>query len=391
MAYIKSMSSKKITTIILAAGSGVRAGFETPKQYLTLAGKSILRHSIEGFLQYGDVQVVIRKGDEDLYKKATHGLTLKPVIYGGQSRQQSVFNALKYVKDDASDIVLIHDAARPFASKKVIENIIAALEHNRAAIPAIPVKDTLKLNKAGLVEKNISRHNLYQVQTPQGFYFEDIFKAHEKFQTQNFTDDANLIEAMGGHVFLSEGEEDNFKITTKYDYERAKIMTEKPSFRVGQGFDVHAFETSNASQNNVIICGVKIPHEFKLVGHSDADVGLHALVDAILGAVGRGDIGEHFPPSDEKWRGADSSLFLIRALEIMVEEGFEIANIDLTIICEAPKITPHKDAMRKHIAAIAKIDISKVNVKATTTEKLGFTGRKEGIAAQAVVTVIKTF
>lgn len=387
-------NNKKIGVIIVAGGSGTRFGAEIPKQYLPLNGKPVLQHSIEAFSGFADfIQVVIRREDVAIFKAIEteleeHGMQILPPIFGAATRQGSVKNGLIALEKVGCEVVLIHDAARPLVSTQVIENVLNGVEKHHYAIPVVQQKDTLKLGKKGFIEKTISRKNLVCAQTPQGFEFAKIYEAHKKLQDFNYTDDASMVEAMGEKVALVEGDENNLKITTKADLQLAEIIlggsNKMNSVRVGMGFDVHEFEAGDG----VILCGIKIAHNKKLKGHSDADVAMHAITDAILGAIGAGDIGEHFPPSEAKWKGADSAVFLKHASEVAYERGYKINNVDVTIIAEEPKITPHKAAMIANIAEILELEKQQINIKATTTEGLGFTGRKEGIAAQAVVSVV---
>ena len=381
----------KTIALIVAGGRGERLNADLPKQYMQLGGKSILRHSIEAFLgnkAIDGVRVIIHPKDKELYKQATLGLKLLAPVIGGKTRQESVKNGLISLKNISPDYVLIHDAARPFINSNVIKNVISGLKNNKAVVPVIPVSDTVKKVKSGKILRTIERENLALAQTPQGFHYSDINKAHEKAakNKKDFSDDAAVAEFSGITVKTVAGKKGNYKITDEEDMKRAKKEL-KYETRVGTGFDVHAFGLS--SKNNLImICGVPVKHERKLVGHSDADVGLHAIVDALLGAIGQGDIGLHFPPSDKKWKNADSAIFLKHAVKLVQEKGGIISNIDVTIICEEPKLVSYKNKMQKRVAEIAGIEQGKVNIKATTTEGLGFTGRKEGIAAQVVVSVM---
>ena len=378
----------KVAILIVAAGRGHRVGADMPKQYIPLAGKAILHHTVNAFLQvpYVDlIQTVIHPDDHDLYNKAMGDLTVLPPVNGGETRQQSVMKGLQALARHEPDIVLIHDAARPFITPKQIEDIIVKTAEYGAVIPTLPMTDTVKKVTDGKVQKTLERSSLARAQTPQAFRFKLIFMAHKRMEDKDFTDDSAVAEACGIQLLTHPGEERNFKITTSEDLKKATHMIKEnlTDIRTGLGFDVHAFETGS----NVILGGITIPHDRKLKGHSDADVALHALTDALLGAIGEGDIGTHFPPSDERWKGVDSDLFLKHAASLLTERKGIISNIDLTIICEAPKISPHAEAMRDNIADILELEVTRVSVKATTTEKLGFTGRSEGIAAQAIVTV----
>lgn len=373
--------------LIVAAGRGHRAGRGLPKQYRLLAGQSLLRRSCLAFLNHPRVDAVgavIHPDDVSLYADSTAGLEMLPPVYGGATRQDSCRNGLESLTGLAPQKVLVHDAARPFVDEATIGRVLDALGDSPAAIAAIPVTDTLKRAGArGLVAGTVEREGLWRAQTPQGFRYDEILAAHRKLASQSLTDDAVVAEAAGLAVALTPGSEANFKLTTEDDFARAERMLGTGDIRVGSGFDVHRFDEGTS----VTLCGIKIKHDKSLAGHSDADVGLHAITDALLGAIGEGDIGSHFPPSEAKWRGADSSLFLRHAAELVGERGGKIRHLDVTLICEGPKVGPHRDSMRARIAEIVGIAIDRVSVKATTTEGLGFTGRGEGIAAQATATV----
>jgi 2-C-methyl-D-erythritol 4-phosphate cytidylyltransferase/2-C-methyl-D-erythritol 2,4-cyclodiphosphate synthase len=374
--------------LIVAAGAGTRFGGELPKQYMPLAGRAVLRHSIEAFLSHAavsGVRVVISAEHRSLYDAATAGLRLLPPVHGGPNRQDSVRNGLESLADQQPAHVLIHDAARPFLSAAIIDRALAALAAGPGAIVAIPVTDTLKRAKDGHVGETVDRTGLWRAQTPQAFRFGEILSAHRAARGAAMTDDAAVAEAAGMPMKLVMGADDNFKITTAEDLQRAERMLAPaaPEFRTGTGYDVHRF----AAGDGVTLCGIRIAHDQALEGHSDADVGLHALTDAILGAIGAGDIGSHFPPSDPQWRGVDSAQFLGHAAKLVATKGGRITHVDVTLICERPKIAPHRAAMISRIAGILGLADDRVSVKATTTEGLGFTGRREGIAAQAVATV----
>jgi 2-C-methyl-D-erythritol 4-phosphate cytidylyltransferase/2-C-methyl-D-erythritol 2,4-cyclodiphosphate synthase len=373
--------------LIVAAGRGHRAGGELPKQYRTLARQSVLRRSCDSFLRHpriDAVRAVIHPEDSDLYTDATAGLALMPPVHGGATRQESCCNGLESLTDLAPRQVLIHDAARPFVDDVTIDAVLDALAGAPGAIAAIPVTDTLKKASAeNRVAGTVEREGLWRAQTPQGFHYDDILAAHRALAGRRLTDDAAVAEAAGIDVALALGNEDNFKLTTEEDFVRAERMLEINDIRVGNGFDVHRFDEGDS----VMLCGVNIKYDRALVGHSDADVGLHAIADALLGAIGEGDIGSHFPPGDARWRNADSALFLRRAASLIDQRGGAIRHLDVTLICEGPKIAPHRDEMRERVAEIAGVGIDRVSVKATTTEGLGFTGRGEGIAAQATATV----
>ena len=382
-----------VAVVIVAAGRGERAGGEVPKQYRDIGGEPMLRPTLRAFLSHARVdlvQPVIHPGDENFYRAATAGLSkLSPPVAGGATRQASVRAGLEALAPAAPALVLIHDAARPFLSGALIDRAIAAGKATGAAVPGIAIADTVKaIDAAANVVETLDRGRLRVVQTPQVFAFDVILKAHRRAAAaglQNFTDDAALAEWAGHRVSVFEGETGNVKVTTNDDFDRAEILNlaRLSDVRTGTGFDVHAF----ADGDHVMLAGIRVPHWRGLTGHSDADVGLHALVDAILGALADGDIGAHFPPSDPQWKGAASDRFLSFACERVRARGGMIAHLDLTIVCEAPRIAPHRDAMRARIAAIAGIPVTRVGVKATTSERLGFTGRGEGIVAIAAATV----
>jgi 2-C-methyl-D-erythritol 4-phosphate cytidylyltransferase/2-C-methyl-D-erythritol 2,4-cyclodiphosphate synthase len=375
--------------LIVAGGSGQRFGAERPKQYLDLAGKPVLRRTVEAFLrhpQVGGVRVVIDPAWRDAYDAAVTGLGLPDPVAGGASRQDSVRNGLEALAaDGAPGLVLIHDAARPLIDETTIGAVIAALDEQPGAIAAVPVADTLKRGNDGVISATVDREGLWRAQTPQGFRFPDILEAHRAAAGLSLTDDAAVAERAGLAVALVPSKEDNFKVTTPDDLTRATraVMSSLWDIRTGSGFDVHRFTDGDF----VTLCGLQVPHSHGLEGHSDADVGLHALTDAILGALAAGDIGSHFPPTDPRWRGADSAKFLRHAADLVTERGGVMAHADVTIICERPKVGPHRAAMAERIAEILGIEVGRVSVKATTTEQLGFTGRREGIAAQAVATI----
>lgn len=374
-----------VAVLVMAAGRGLRLGGDEPKQYRMLGSMSVLARSLMLFTTHprvDGVQAVIRAEDRSTYDQTTAGLKLPPPVIGGATRQDSVRNGLEHLAADPPDLVLIHDAARPLTPPSMISRVIDALAASPAVLPALPVADTLKQGAEGRVLATVPRAGLFRAQTPQGFRFADILAAHRRFAGSEMTDDAAVAEAAGLPVALVPGDEAAFKITTSDDLERARRLSGES--RTGTGFDVHRF----GAGDHVWLCGVRVPHERGLIGHSDADVGLHALTDAILGAIGAGDIGQHFPPSDPKWKGAASSRFLAHAAELVRGRGGRIVHVDVTVICERPKVGPHRETMRAAIAAILGIEIDRVSVKATTTEGLGFTGRSEGIAAQAAATVI---
>ena len=372
--------------IVVGGGTGSRFGGDTPKQYQSLAGVPIFRRALAAFADHpavDGVQAVIGAADVERFAAACGDLPIRPPVEGGTSRSASVRAALDALAADAPARVLVHDAARPLPSAALIARVVTALEQDAAVVPGAPVRDTLKRAPAGLIEATIDRSGLVAVQTPQGFAFELLREAHGR--GDDATDDAGLVERLGVPVRVVEGEPTNLKITAPEDLAlAARWLAPTRSPRVGTGFDVHRLVPGDG----VVLGGIRIPCEFALTGHSDADVVLHALTDALLGTLGVGDIGTLFPPSEARWQGADSALFLDEAARRVVAAGGEIAHLDLTLICERPKIGPHREAMRARIAAILGLDAARVSVKATTTERLGFTGRGEGIAAQAAATVL---
>jgi 2-C-methyl-D-erythritol 4-phosphate cytidylyltransferase / 2-C-methyl-D-erythritol 2,4-cyclodiphosphate synthase len=375
----------RIAALIMAAGRGSRLGGETPKQYLPLGGRAVLRHSVDRFRARADIAVVrcvIGPADRPLYEAA--GIDATATV-GGAARQDSVRLGLESLADDPPDLVLIHDAARPLLDDAVIDRVLAALRGAPGAVAALPAVDSLRRAADGRLMGVVPREGVWRTQTPQGFRFPEILAAHRAAAGAAATDDAEIAMQGGLEVRVALGSEDNFKITTADDLARAeRLLAERlGDVRVGSGFDVHRFGPGQ----RVMLCGVPVPHGAALLGHSDADVGLHALTDAVLGALGEGDIGAHFPPSDPRWKGQASERFLQRAAALVATRGGLIAHVDVTILCEAPKVGPHREAMRRRIAEILAIDIGRVSVKATTTEKLGFLGRGEGIAAQATATV----
>jgi 2-C-methyl-D-erythritol 4-phosphate cytidylyltransferase/2-C-methyl-D-erythritol 2,4-cyclodiphosphate synthase len=384
--------------LIVAAGQGTRARAAVPKQYALLGGTSVLARTLSVFLDHSAVDLIIvaiAAGDRALYDQAVHRREhpkLLPPVAGGAMRQRSVLNGLRALAPLSPAHVLIHDAARPFVTADVLDRVLAALQRAPGAVAAVPLSDTLKRGGPdGRVTGTVDRAGLWRAQTPQGFRFADILGAHEAALAagrEDLTDDAAVAEWAGLAVELVAGSEANMKLTTAEDMARAAALAAAPpafpDVRTGQGFDVHRL----VAGDHVWLNGVHIPHTHSLEGHSDADVGLHALTDALLGAIGDGDIGQHFPPSDERWRGAASHLFLADAARRVRARGGAISNVDVTILCEAPKIAPHREAMRTRIAEILSLDVGRVAVKATTTEGLGFTGRREGIAALATATVV---
>lgn len=382
-----------VAAVIVAAGRGHRAGSAMPKQYRMVAGEPIIRPTLLAFLKHPQiniVQPVIHPDDEAAFRAATAGLAnLLPPVWGGATRQASVRAGLEALRANAPDLVLIHDAARPYLTGGLISRAIAAAQEYQAAVPAIAIADTVKkIDDRQMVTATLDRGELRTVQTPQAFAFDLIIELHRRAAAagrEDFTDDAALAEWAGHSVRVFEGESGNVKLTTNDDFARAEALrlAALGDVRTGNGFDVHAF----ADGNHIMLGGVRIAHSRGLTGHSDADVALHALVDAILGALAEGDIGAHFPPSDPQWRGAPSERFLSFACERVRARSGIIANLDVTIVCEAPRISAHRDAMRARIAEIADIAVERVAVKATTSEKLGFTGRGEGIVAMATATL----
>ncbi len=379
------MVSVPITVaLIVAAGSGSRVGGDIPKQFRPVRGKPMLRHSYEALSAHpsiSKVYVAIGAGQEAEASTALHGLPEAIFVQGGATRRESVHLGLKAIATDGgADRILIHDAARPFLPGTVIDDLIDALDEAPGAVPALPVVDSLSRGDQNLSE-TVDREQLWRIQTPQAFAFADIFAAHEIWTGDEPTDDARMLMASGGQVRIVPGSEALNKFTFSTDFAGSTM----PSFRSGNGFDVHRL----VPDAELWLCGVLIPHDKGLAGHSDADVAMHALTDAILGAIAKGDIGDHFPPTDPQWRGASSDRFLAYAMQLARDEGYALANADVTIICERPKVGPFRGQMRQRLAEIMAVDVDCISVKATTTEMLGFTGRGEGIAAQATATFEK--
>ena len=393
--------------LIVAAGRGRRVGGPTPKQYRALAGRAVLGHSVGRFAQHpriDRVRVVIDAADRPLYDDAVAasagadaGKLLAPVG-GGATRQDSVLKGLESLAGAAPDLVLIHDGARPLVAPAVIDGTLDALAAHEGAVAAIALSDSLKraAPEGPVVAESVARERLWRAQTPQGFRYPAILAAHRAAAGGALSDDAAVAERAGLAVALTAGDEDNLKITTERDFARAeRILAAQEGgpaaaaadaafeTRVGMGFDVHRFGPGD----HLMLCGVRVPHAQGVIGHSDGDVGLHAIVDAVLGAIAAGDIGTHFPPSDEAWRGADSERFVAHALELLAARGGRLCHVDVTLVCERPRIGPHRPAMLARLAALLGLDPTRISLKATTTERLGFTGRGEGIAAQAVATV----
>ncbi len=388
----------EVAAVIVAAGRGERAGqsAEGPKQYRLVGGKPVLRHTLETFLsdaRIGRIVVAIHPDDEALFAEAAEGLTDRvTAIHGGPTRQASTRLALIALHDPDPQIVLIHDGVRPFIDRELIGRVIGAVEEGTGALPSLPVADTLKrAGHAGLIAETVPRHDLHGAQTPQGFPFSLIAAAHDRafhLGRDDFTDDSAIAEWANIPVRLVAGSVDNIKLTWARDIaladQRMNRASAFPDVRTGNGYDVHSFTGGDA----VVLCGVRIPHSRRLSGHSDADVGLHALTDALLATCGAGDIGTHFPPSDPQWKGAASHIFVEHAARIVRTAGGRIANADVTLICEAPKVGPHRAAMTAAMATMLGIAEHRISIKATTNEKLGFVGREEGIAAIATVSVI---
>jgi 2-C-methyl-D-erythritol 4-phosphate cytidylyltransferase/2-C-methyl-D-erythritol 2,4-cyclodiphosphate synthase len=373
----------RVAAVVLAAGRGVRAGGEVSKQYQLLAGEPMLRHALRGLAGHRAISrllAVIGPGDQAAHAAAAEGLGFGESVQGGATRQASARAGLEALASDPPDFVLIHDAARPLVPPAVIDRLLGALEQADGAIPALPVADTLKRAEAGQVGATVARENLFRVQTPQAFRFARILEAHRGARAE-VTDDAALIEADGGRVVLVEGDPMLEKVTAPGDLARLERLYFPTELRVGTGFDVHRLQAGR----RLVLCGVEIPHAQGLAGHSDADVGIHALCDAIYGALAEGDIGAHFPPSEARWRDADSAIFLRHAAGRIAACGGRLVNGDVTLICEAPRIRPHVAAMRARLSGLLGVEQERIGVKATTTEQLGFAGRREGIAAQAAV------
>jgi 2-C-methyl-D-erythritol 4-phosphate cytidylyltransferase/2-C-methyl-D-erythritol 2,4-cyclodiphosphate synthase len=377
-----------VTALIVAAGSGSRVGGELPKQYRPIAGKAVLAHAVDALTSHpriDAVRVVIGEGQQDVALEALAGRDVGELIVGGETRQQSVRRGLEALAvQGAPDLVLIHDAARPFCPIDVIDRLLKALATNSAAVPALPAADTLMRGKDKHLGDTVDRTHLNRIQTPQAFHFQRILDAHRVKASESFTDDATLARAALVGVVRVEGDEALNKITLIGDFARAEErLRARLVSRTGIGFDVHAF----AGEGPIVMGGIEVPHGKGLAGHSDADVVLHAITDALLGAVGEADIGQHFPPSDPQWKGASSDRFLVHAANLIHDRGGVIDHVDCTVICEAPRIGPHRDAMRTRIAEILQLKPAQVSIKATTTERLGFAGRGEGVAAQAVATI----
>jgi 2-C-methyl-D-erythritol 4-phosphate cytidylyltransferase / 2-C-methyl-D-erythritol 2,4-cyclodiphosphate synthase len=382
----------KAAAIIVAAGRGLRAGAGGPKQYRSIAGQTVIARAMAPFCSHSGilaVQPVRNPDDAEIFDQALQGLSYRPAVNGGATRQASVRAGLEALVADAPEIVLIHDAARAFVTAAVIARAIEAAGKTGAAIPVIAVTDTIKqVGATGDVDATPDRAQLRIAQTPQAFRFDAILEAHRRAAREgrdDFTDDAALAEWAGLTVATFEGDAANMKLTTPEDFarEEARLGASLGDIRTGTGYDVHAF----GDGDHLMLCGIRVPYSRGFLAHSDGDVGLHALVDAILGALADGDIGSHFPPSDPQWKGAASDKFLAYAMQRVAERGGRVAHLEVTMICEAPKIGPLREVMRARIAEIAELPLSRVAVKATTSERLGFTGRQEGIAATASATI----
>ncbi|MDE1466763.1 bifunctional 2-C-methyl-D-erythritol 4-phosphate cytidylyltransferase/2-C-methyl-D-erythritol 2,4-cyclodiphosphate synthase [Aurantiacibacter sp. D1-12] len=373
------------SAIIVAAGKGLRAGQPIPKQFAGWNGKPVVRHSAEHFAAAGAAEIIVAipEGADEVASSCLSGIASVRLITGGATRQESVRIALEALEETTPDTVLIHDAARPDLPQPVIEHLLAAMEEHEGAIPVLPVVDSMVRAENNRMAGDAKRDELRRVQTPQAFRYGSIMAAHRAWIGESTAgDDAQVLVAAGKEVALVVGDERLKKLTYAEDFMAPQAPF--PALRMGTGFDVHRL----AEGEELWLCGIKIDHDKGLAGHSDADVGLHAVVDAILGACAQGDIGDHFPPSDPQWKGAPSSRFVEHAVKVAADAGWAVSNVDLTLICEAPKIGPHREAMRTRLAELLGLETNQVNVKATTTEKLGFTGRGEGIAAQAAATLM---
>jgi len=370
--------------IIVAAGRGLRAGGPVPKQWRSIAGRMVVDHSVRAFAHHPDIsRVVLVVHPDDVSTQQVRGLDATEVVCGGATRRESVLAGLQVLQGHC-ERVLIHDAARPCITRPVIDRVLRALENGPAAAPAVAIVDALWTGADDTVTGTASRAGLFRAQTPQGFDMPSIMAAHLE-HSEDAADDVEIARAAGLAVQIVAGDEDNLKITTTDDFERAeRILRDRLDIRVGNGFDVHRF----GAGDHVVLCGVHVPHDRGLQGHSDADVGMHAVTDAIYGALAQGDIGRHFPPGDPQWKGAASDIFLRHAAKLAAETGYRISNADCTLVCEFPKIGPHADAMQTRMADIMDLRPDQVSVKATTSEKLGFAGRGEGIASMATVTLV---
>ena len=390
--FMNSASGLSTACIIVAAGRGTRAGGDTPKQWRLLHGKPVVWHTIEALRAAGiaRIVVVIHPDDARLAEPLVETLGVE-CVHGGPTRTESVRNALSHLRADPPELVLIHDAARPFVPLIVVAEVMSATARYGAAAPALPISDALWQGAEGTVSGTRDRSGLFRAQTPQGFRFDALVRAYDA-HPHAADDDVAVARAYGQAVWITQGDESNFKITYPIDFERAeRLLGERQAIkgmtmdvRLGNGYDVHAFTEGD----HVWLCGVRVPHHRALLGHSDADVGMHALTDALYGALAEGDIGRHFPPSDPQWKGAASHIFLRHAAQRARARGYAISSADVTLVCERPKIGPHADQMRQVLAEIMEVDVTRVSVKATTSERLGFTGREEGIASLATVCLV---
>lgn len=384
-----------VAAVIVAGGSGLRAGGEIPKQYQIVGGRPVIWWTLKAFADHPGVDIVqpvIGQGHEAMFAAAAEGLNIAPPVGGGATRQESCRAGLEAVAAHSPDKVMIHDAARPFASADLISHVIAWLDRHKAVIPGMPVAETLKLAPGGVVKATVDRTGMWMAQTPQGFSFPEILAGHRDAVAQGIdtlTDDAAVAERAGLETVMIPGRPENRKITTAEDVKTAdalivaRLAQNLPDIRVGQGIDIHPF----APGDSVTLCGVAIPHSHRLAGHSDADVALHALTDALFGAIGEGDIGTHFPPSDLRWKGVASSVFVSKAVAAVRAHSGMIANVDITILAEAPKIAPHIPAMKAVLGPLLGLHTGRIAIKATTMEKLGAIGRREGLMAFATATV----
>lgn len=373
-----------IAAVIVAAGKGLRAGQPLPKQFAPYRGSTVLRAAVEALATaaVSRFAVAIPEGADEIAANLLAGIEGVTLVTGGATRQESVALGLEALADEAPDVVLVHDAARPDCPPEVVERLVGTLADWPGAVPVLPVVDSMVVADGDVMGANAEREKLRRVQTPQAFRFADILAAHRAWTGEATAgDDAQVLRAAGGDVALVDGDERLHKLTFAEDFVTASNPV---PVRIGTGYDVHRL----AAGEDLWLCGVKIDHDKGLAGHSDADVGLHAVVDAVLGAIALGDIGQHFPPSDPQWKGASSDRFVEHAVKLAGEAGYVIGNVDLTLVCEAPKIGPHRESMRLHLAELLDVSLEQVSVKATTTEKLGFTGRGEGIAAQAIATMV---
>ncbi len=384
-----------VAVVIVAGGAGFRAGGELPKQYQFIGGRPVIWWTLKAFVDHpgvSHVQTVIATGHEGLFAAASEGLKIASPVIGGATRQDSCRIGIAACENLETRKVLIHDAARPFVTAELISHVIAELDRSEGVVPGLPVADTMKLAPGGLVERTVDRQGLWSVQTPQGFDLLSIKAAHEKAYEQKLeglTDDAAVAEKFGIKVRVIAGRVENRKLTTAEDIREAdqflitKANSERLDVRVGQGIDFHEFEAGNC----VVLCGVKIPHDKKLKGHSDADAAMHALTDAILGALGEGDIGAYFPPSDPQWKNVSSAIFLQKAIDLLDARNGIISNVDITILAEAPRVGPHIAAMKDLLSPLLHVSQHRIAIKATTTEQLGAIGRREGLAAFATATI----